>query len=169
MSKFIENLKQHTYTPNKFYDYLGRLEKAMSGDVSLAIAPAMTGESGDGVAVEPTVAEANDDYVLDVTVKLQNTANEVLEFYNGSLEVKVICDSTAGTVAINDEDAGAANADVTETLAFVDGVLNFTITLGGTWAENDTVKLTIDDDNVGILGYTVEKNDHFLIDVDANE
>jgi hypothetical protein len=40
--------------------------------------------------------------------------------------------------------------------------------MGGTWAANDTVKVTVDDDNVGIMGYTVEKNNHFLVEVQAD-
>jgi len=165
----LDYLKRFTYTPNEFYDYLKGLEDAAGGDVDIVILPAMTGESNDGPALEPTVAEANDDFLATVTIKVvKNSTGEVLEFFNGTREVKVITNTSAGTIAVNDDDQSEAGADVTKNMTFENGVLTFTVTLDGTWAENDTVNITVDDNNVGIMGYTVEKNNHFLIDVDAN-
>ena len=166
--RYLDYLKRFTYTPNEFYDYLKLMENAASGDVDIVILPAMTGEGGDEVALEPTVAEANADYEAEVTVKVVNSNGDTLEFYNGTLEIKAIVSAAAGTVAINDGDAGDADADVTANLDFENGVLTFTVTLGGTWVENDTIKITVDDSDVGIMGYSVKKNNHFLIDVDAN-
>jgi len=57
---------------------------------------------------------------------------------------------------------------VTKNMAFVNGVCKFTVTMGGTWAANDTIKVTVDDSNVGIMGYTVEKNNHYLVKVKAD-
>lgn len=165
----VDKFKHHTYVPNQFYDYLSRLEDAASGDIDLVILPAMTGESGDGAALEPTVTEANDDYAFDVTLKVMNKAKtDVMDWFNGTLEVKVDITSSAGTIAIDDGDAGVAGADATKNMTFVNGVCTFTVTLGGTWAENDTIKVTVDDSNVGIMGYSIEKNNHFLVDVDAD-
>ncbi len=53
-------------------------------------------------------------------------------------------------------------------MAFENGVCKFTVTMDGTWAENNTIKVTVDDNNVGIMGYTVEKNDHYLVKVKAD-
>ena len=63
---------------------------------------------------------------------------------------------------------GYPDADVSANLSFVNGVCTFTVTLGGTWEESDTVKITVDDSDVGIMGYSVKKTNHFLIEVDAN-
>jgi hypothetical protein len=167
--RYLEYLKRFTYTPNEFYDYLKGLEDAAGGDVDLVILPAMTGEGGNGPALEPTVDEATAGLTVPVEIRvIQKTSKDVLGFFNGTREVKVICDSTGGTVAINDGEAGVADADVTADLSFVNGVCAFTVTLGGTWEEDDTVKITVDDSDVGIMGYTVEKNDHFLVEVQAD-
>lgn len=165
--RFLDYLKRFTYTPNEFYDYLKLLEDAASGDVDLVILPAMTGESANGPALEPTVTES-DGYAFDVTLQIMNKAKtKVLEWYNGTLEVKVdITTSSSGTIAIDDGEQGSS--DVTKNMAFENGVCTFTVTLGDTWAADDTVKVTVDDDNVGIMGYKVEKNDHFLVEVQAD-
>lgn len=129
----------------------------------------MTGEAGTGPAVTLTVTEANDDPVQAVTLQLVNKANDkLLTWYNGTLEVKVDVTSTAGTIAINDGEAGAAGADATFNQTFENGEATFLITLGGTWAENDTIKVTVDDSDTKVMGYTVEKNAHYLLDVDAD-
>ena len=163
--RYLDYLKRFTYTPNEFYDYLKGMEDAAGGDVDLVILPAMTGDNGDGPAFEPTVTESNG-YAFDVTLQIMNKAKtKVLEWYNGTLEVKVDKTSTSGTIAI---DGGVQGDDATFNLDFENGVGKFTITLGGTWAENDTIKVTVDDSDVGIMGYTVEKNDHFLVEVQAD-
>ncbi len=164
--RFLDYLKRFTYTPNEFYDHLKGLEDAASGDVDLVILPAMTGDNGDGPAFEPTVTES-DGYSFDVTLQIMNKAKtKVLEFFNGTREVTVDITSTSGTIAIDDGDQGSA--DVTKNMTFENGVCQFTVTIGGTWAENETIKVTVDDDDVGIMGYSVEKNNHFLIKVKAD-
>ena len=142
------------------------MEDAASGDVDLVILPAMTGAGGDQPALQPTVNEANGDLVVPVTIQVTNKAkNKVLEFFNGTREVKVDKTSTSGTIAINEGEQGD---DATFNLAFENGVASFDIVLDGTWAANDTIKVTVDDNNVGIMGYTVEKNNHYLVKVKAN-
>ena len=164
--RFLDYLKRFTYTPNEFYDHLKGLEDAAGGDVDLVILPAMTGESGDQPALEPTVTES-DGYAFDVTLQIMNKAKtKVLEWYNGTLVVKVDITSSFGTIAIDDGEQGSS--DVTKNMAFVNGVCKFTVTMDGTWAENDTVKVTVDGDNVGIMGYTVKKTNHFLVKVKAD-
>lgn len=171
--RFLDYLKRFTYTPNEFYDYLKLLEDAASGDVDLVILPAMTGtgEPANGPALEPTATEANVEGGLTVPVEIRairKTSGDVLGFFNGTREIKVICDSTGGTVAINDGVPGDPDADVSANLSFENGVCKFTVTMGGTWAANNTVKVTVDDDNVGIMGYKVEKNDHYLVKVQTD-
>lgn len=166
--RFLDYLKRFTYTPNEFYDHLKGMEDAAGGDIDLVILPAMTGTPATGPALEPTVTES-DGYAFDVTLEIMNKAKtKVLEFFNGTREVKVDITSTAGTIAINDGDQGEAGADATKNMAFENGVCKFTVTLGGTWAENDTIKVTVDDSNVGIMGYAVEKNNHYLVKVKAD-
>jgi len=167
--RYLDYLKRFTYTPNEFYDHLKGMEDAAGGDVDLVILPAMTGESANGPALEPTVNEANGDLVVPVTIQVTNKAKtKVMEWFNGTRKVTVDINTTAGKIAINDGGFAAVNTDVTFDLAFENGVGTFTITLGGTWAENNTIKVTVDDSDVGIMGYTVEKNDHFLVKVKAN-
>jgi hypothetical protein len=164
--RFLDYLKRFTYTPNEFYDYLKLLEDAASGDVDLVILPGMTGESGDQPALDPTVTES-DGYTFDVTLQIMNKAKtKVLEWFNGTREVKVDITSSSGTIAIDDGEQGSS--DVTKNMAFENGVCKFTITMDGTWAENETIKVTVDDDNVGIMSYSVEKNNHFLVKVKAD-
>jgi hypothetical protein len=90
---------------------------------------------------------------------MNKAKTKVLEWFNGTREVKVDITSTSGTIAIDDGEQGSADV-TTKNMAFENGVCKFTITMGGTWAANDTIKVTVDDDNVGIMGYTVEKNNH---------
>lgn len=161
----LDYYKRFTYIPNEVYEHLKGLEDAAGGDVDLVILPAMTGEGGNEAALEPTVDES-DGYAFDVTLQIMNKAKtKVLEWFNGTLEVKVDKSSASGTIAIDDGNQGG---DATFNLDFENGVGKFTITMGGTWAPNETVKVTVDDDNIGIMGYTVEKNDHYLVKVKAD-
>jgi hypothetical protein len=162
----LDYYKRFTYIPNEVYEHLKGLEDAAGGDVDLVILPAMTGTPATGPALEPTVSEANDDYVVPVTIQIMNKAKtKVLEWFNGTLEVKVDITSNSGTIAIDD---GTQGGDATFNLDFENGVGKFTVTMDGTWAENDTIKVTVDDSNVGIMGYTVEKNNHYLVKVQAD-
>ena len=164
--RFLDYLKRFTYTPNEFYDHLKGLEDAAGGDVDLVIFPAMTGESGDQPALDPTVTES-DGYAFDVTLQIMNKAKtKVLEWFNGTRKVKIDITTSDGTIAIDDGEQGSA--DVTKDMTFENGVCKFTITMDGTWAENETIKVTVDGGDVGIMGYTVEKNDHFLVKVKAD-
>jgi len=178
--RYLDYLKRFTYTPNEFYEYLKGLEDAAGGDVDLVILPAMTGESSNQPALKPalkpTVSEANsteNPYVATVAVKLMNKANDkVLEWFNGTRKVTVDISTTDGKIAINDGEFADVNTDVTFDLAFENGVGTFTITLGGTWDENETIMVNADKDgsnnSVGIMGYTVKKENHFLVKVQAD-
>jgi len=169
----LDYYKRFTYIPNEVYDHLKGLEDAAGGDVDLVILPAMTGVGGDQPALKPTVSEANNTenpYVATVAVKLMNKANDkVLEWFNGTRKVTVDITTIAGKIAINDGDFADVNTDVTFDLAFENGVGTFTITLGGTWAEGETIMVNADKDgsnnSVGIMGYTVKKENHLLVKV----
>jgi hypothetical protein len=162
----LDYFKRFTYIPNEVYDHLMAIEDAAGGDVDLVILPAMTGESGDQPALDPTVTES-DGYAFDVTLQIMNKAKtKVLEWFNGTREVVVDITSSSGTIAIDDGEQGSS--DVTKNMAFENGVCKFTITMDGTWAENETIKVTVDEDDVGIMGYSIEKNNHFLVKVKAD-
>ena len=164
--RFLDYLKRFTYTPNEFYDHLKGLEDAAGGDVDLVILPAMTGDQGNQPALEPTVTES-DGHAFDVTLQIMNKAKtKVLEWFNGTRVVNVDITSSFGTIAIDDGEQGSS--DVTKNMAFENGVCKFTITMDGTWAENETIKVTVDDDDVGIMSYSVEKTNHFLVKVKAD-
>jgi len=172
----LDYFKRFTYIPNEVYDHLMAIEDAAGGDVDLVILPAMTGESSNQPALKPTVSEANsaeNPYVATVAVKLMNKANDkVLEWFNGTRKVTVDINTTAGKIAINDGEFAAVKTDVTFDLAFENGVGTFTITLGGTWDGDETIKVNADKDgsnnSVGIMGYTVKVENHFLAEVQAN-
>ena len=174
--RYLDYLKRFTYTPNEFYDHLKGLEDAAGGDVDLVILPAMTGDQGNEAALKPTESEANsteNPYVATVAIKLMNKANDkVLEWFNGTRKVTVAINTITGKIAINDGDFADVNTDVTFDLAFENGVGTFTITLGGTWDEDETIKVNADKDgsnnSVGIMGYTVKKENHFLVEVQAD-
>ena len=171
--RVLEGLKQHTYTPNVFYDHLMRIEESMGGDMKLEILPAMTGQANNEAAfdVEESDANATGGYETTVTVKLVNDDGDLHEWYNGKLNVIVVTDTTSGTAAINDGSAGGGGANVNADLEFTNGVLEFDITLGGTWsqANSDNVKVTVDDSDVKIMNKSVKVENHYLIDIVADE
>ena len=171
--RVLEGLKQHTYTPNVFYDHLMRIEESMGGDMKLEILPAMTGQSNNEAAfnVEESDANATGGYETTVTVKLVNDDGDLHEWYNGKLNVLVTPDTTAGTVAINDGSAGDPDTAVNADLEFANGVLEFDITLGGTWADAttpQTVKVSVDNSDVKIMNKSVRIQNHYLIDIVAD-
>src|SRR5690606_7232069 len=100
----------------------------------------MTGAGENEAALEPTVTES-DGYAFDVTLQIMNKAKtKVLEWFNGTREVNVDITSSSGTIAIDDGEQGG---DATKNMAFKNGVCKFTVTMDGTWAENDTIKVTV--------------------------
>ena len=161
----IEKFKQHTYTPNSFYDYLEKMEKAMGGDVELNIIPA----EDDKLEVE---IQDMDGYEQEIKVQVVDSEGNVQDWYNGKLNVQVVNGSSGdgGTVAINEEDPGADGANVDEDLKFTNGELEFTITYadGDGWTAGDEIKVTVDKDDKNILGYVVKVENHDVLEVVAN-
>lgn len=156
-----EYLKRFTYTPNDFYDHLIKIENAMGGDVELNIIPAEANK-------EEIEIQDMDGHTQEVTVQVVNDDGDVLDFYNGTLNFQVLNSSTSGTVQINEEDAGGAGANVDEDLTFTEGELKVTLTYGGTWEADDTVKVTVDKDDIDIMGYVVKVENHDVLEVQAD-
>ena len=152
--RYIETLKQHTYTPNDYYDYLARVEDAMAGDMAFSLPK-----------FKPYVSEANhkDGYAVEVQVTLVNTAGEAHDWFHGVKEIALSTESTSGTFAIGDDDE-ATEAE----LKFENGVATFVLVLGGTWAADDTITATVDDDDTKIMAYSVQKANHELLKVQAD-
>ena len=154
--RYIETLKQHTYTPNDFYDYLAGVEDAMIGDMAFSLPE-----------LEPIVSEANheDGYAVEVEVTLVNTAGAIHGWYHGTKAIALTATSTAGTFAIGEGEQGTtATAD----LKLENGVATFVLALGGTWAAEETITATVDDDDTKIMAYSVKEANHALLTVDAD-
>lgn len=164
MSEILKTFRENTYVTKEFNDFLGGLISGVSGDIDAAIIPA------EADALEVTKAELDAGYEFEVEIRIINDDGNILNFYNGELNVIVVNDSTAGTVAINEEDAGAGGANVNEDLKFNDGVLKFKITTGGTWddTEDDKIEITLDDADVEILGVSVKTENHKVLEAIAN-
>lgn len=164
MSEILKIFRENTYVTKEFNDYLGLLVSGMSGDITATIVPA------EADALEVTNAELDAGYEFEVEVKIVNGDGKVLSFYNGELNVIVVNDSAAGTVAINEEDAGGAGANVNEDLKFSDGVLKFKVTTDGTWdnTADDKIEITLDNADAKILGVSVKTENHKVLEAIAN-
>ena len=157
--RYIETLKQHTYTPNDYYDYLARVEDAMAGDMAFSLPK-----------FKPYVSEANhkDGYAVEVQVTLVNTAGEAHDWFHGVKEIALSTESTSGTFAIGDDDEATQRKTAEAELKFENGVASILLVLDGTWAADDVIKATVDDDDTKILGYSVKKANHELLKVQAD-
>lgn len=157
--RYIETLKQHTYTPNDYYDYLARVEDAMVGDMAFSLPK-----------FKPLASEANheDGYAVDVQVTLVNTVGAIHDWYHGVKEIALSTESTSGTFAIGDDDEATQGKTAEAELKFENGVASFFLVLDGTWAADDVIKATVDNDDTKIMAYSVKKADHALLTVDAD-
>ena len=160
----IKLFRENTYVTKEFNDFLRGLMDGFSGDIDAVILPA------EADALEITNAELGAGYEFDVEVRIVNGEGDTIQPFNGELNVIVVNDSAAGTVAINEEDAGVGGANVNEDLKFVDGVLKFKITTGGTWdnTANDKIDITLDNADVKILGVSVKTENHTVLEAIAN-
>ncbi len=164
MARTAEFFKRHTYTPNDFYRYFASVEEGLSGDVEVHIEPPEEDE------LLPEAADITADPItIPIKVSIVNSEGTVHEWYNGSLKMRAVVDSAAGARAgFLDDTIGDANASVDKILPFVNGVCEFTVRTGGTWAAGNTLKLNVDQDNDGILGYGTQVTNHDLIDVQVD-
>ncbi len=141
------SFKAYTYTPNSYYDYLAQIEAGMSGDLTIDVSPATLGISA--AAIAAAIAASDDDiFTRTVTVTLQDSDDNTMEWFSGTLPVAVAA-VTAGNGA-------AAIADSATTISFVNGFGTVVIEYSLTWAADDTCTVTVSASNAGeVLGYAI--------------
>lgn len=163
MSKMLKTFRENTFVTKEFNDYLVGLTSMVNEDIQAEIIPA------EADAVEVTLDELAGGYELDVEIRLVDSEGNILHPFNSELNVKVENGSTSGgTVEINDEGAGGGDADVDEDLKFVDGVLKFKVTTGGTWGAGEKIEITLDDADTEVLGVSVKVENHEVLEAIAN-
>ena len=139
--RYLDYLKRFTYTPNEFYDYLIGVERAMAGEMVLAVSPATLGSSAADVN---EAIGADGKFVRRVKVELKTSANgDVHQWFTGSFSAAV-AKTGDGTAAIADE---GDSVELENGVGYVD------IEYTGTWAAADTCTLTITGGT--IMGYSV--------------
>lgn len=113
-------------------DDINAIASAMAGDIVAVISPETVS----------TAAASVDDRV--VTVTLTNTAGLVHTWCNKAIATTVSAaeSSQSGTISV-----------ASATITFVNGVATIPVTIGGTYAKNETNTVTIA--NMAILGVTV--------------
>ena len=156
----LEKLKQHTYTPNSFYDdlmdYIDGIEEhsgivdgfmttvndymSDNNDVIAHLLALVSGDLNIVIDVPPLVDVSLTDMnagteTQEITIKMQDSDGIVHETFNGALAVS-FATSAAGVVG-DDQ-----NSEIT-TATFVNGVATFTAYYSGTWVNDETVTLTV--------------------------
>jgi hypothetical protein len=128
----LEALKQHTYTPNSFYDglieYVTKLNALLSGDILIK---AYFDPLED---VELDTMNAGE-MSQDIMVQIEDSEGNVLDMFNGDIAVALV---TSGSGVAGDEDGSPITS-----LAIVNGVATFTVYYSGTWVNEETTKLTL--------------------------
>lgn len=119
-----EYLKRFTFTPNSFYDYMVAIEKAMAGDLVLALSPATLANSA--AAVNAAVGGTAEKFVRTVQVELQAADGTVHEWFTGELAAAV-AETTAG-------DGASAIADEATAVSLENGKGSINIEYTGAWA-----------------------------------
>ena len=156
----LEKLKQHTYTPNSFYDdlmdYIDGIEEhsgivdgfmttvndymSDNDDVIAHLLALVSGDLNIVIDVTPLVGVSLTDMnegteTQEITIKMQDSKGIVHETFNGALAVS-FATSAAG-------DVGDDQSSAITTATFVKGVATFTAYYSGTWANDETVTLTV--------------------------
>lgn len=142
MSK-IDGYNDNSYVQPDFWRYMAQKEKGMGGDIVAAATPATPGSSA--AAVAAAIGGAAAKFTRTVTIKLQDAAGNVHDWFNGQLGI-TIAEVTAG-------DGVAAIAAGATKATFVEGVATVVVEYTGTWALGDTSTLTLT--QATVLGYTV--------------
>ncbi|MGE4274102.1 MAG: hypothetical protein AB7E31_14775 [Desulfitobacterium sp.] len=127
----IDQFNDHTYVGADFFRYLAQVEKAMSGDMVLALTPATLGSSAVKIAADIV---ANEKFVRTVKFELKDAAGNIHTWFNGDIAL-TIADVTAG-------DGVSAIAGSATEVTLVEGVGSIDIEYTGTWAAADTNTLT---------------------------
>lgn len=124
----LESLKQHTYTPNDFYDDLKTfIKKVFNGDFLIA--------NGTVILSDIALATINAGMTQEVVLKLVDTEGEIYDCFNGDLAV-------AFTTSGNGTALDAKGVAITSA-TFVDGVATFEVTYGGTFINGETVTIVV--------------------------
>lgn len=114
---------------NELWERMSIRDKTASGDLINNTTNATTSAG----TINTAIAGVNKKYSRNVVFTLKTTGGTTHTWYNGVAPVTVAKSSTAGVVVIAD---GAY-------ATFVDGVATVAIEMTGTWAQNDTVTVTI--------------------------
>lgn len=131
MSK-IDQFNDHTYVGPDYFEYMRQIEKALAGDIVLALTPATLGSSA--AAVAAAIAGTAGKFVRTVKFELKDAAGNIHTWFNGDIGL-AIAESTAG-------DGVAAIAGSATKVSLVEGVGSIDIEYTGTWAAADTSTLT---------------------------
>ena len=128
----LEALKQHTYTPNSFYDglieYVTKLNSLLSGDILIkAYFDPMEDVKLDTI----NAGEMSQ----DIKVQIEDTEGNVLDMFNGDIAVAL--------AATGDGVAGDDKGSAITSLTIVNGVATLTVYYTGVWVNEETVSLTL--------------------------
>ena len=128
----LEALKQHTYTPNSFYDglieYVTKLNSILSGDI--LIVPYFD------PLTDVELATINEGKVSqEILVQIEDSEGNVLDMFNGDIAVALV---TSESGVAGDED----DSPITS-LTIENGVATLTVYYTGTWVNEETAKLTL--------------------------
>ena len=129
--QFTAVTKEYNDTPlnqNDLWQLMETRDKTESGDMILVAADATTSAG----TINAAIAGVNKKYTRTVNIKLTNTAGTTHEWFYGMFNVAVTKESTAGIATIA-QTVVPLNA----------GVGTVAITHTGTWAQGDTITLTI--------------------------
>lgn len=156
----LEKLKQHTYTPNSFYDdlmdYIDGIEEhsgivdgfmttvndymSDNNDVIAHLLALVSGDLNIVIDVPPLVDVSLTDMnagteTQEITIKMQDSNGIVHETFNGTLVVSFV--TSANGVVGDDQNSAITTA------TFVKGVATFTAYYSGVWVNDETVTLTV--------------------------
>lgn len=156
----LEKLKQHTYTPNSFYDdlmdYIDGIEEhsgivdgfmttvngymSDNNDVIAHLLALVSGDLNIVIDVPPLVGVSLTEMnagteTQEITIKMQDSNGIVHETFNGTLVVSFV--TSANGVVGDDQNSAITTA------TFVKGVATFTAYYSGVWVNDETVTLTV--------------------------
>ena len=154
----LEALKQHTYTPNSFYDglieYVTKLNSILSGDILIK---AYFDPLEDVKLATINAGEMSQ----DIKVQIEDSEGNILDMFNGDIAVALVTSSNG--VARDKE-----GSEITS-LTIVNGVATFTVYYTGTWVNEETTKLTLGT-SASYLGFSLTAvGPKDLLSVEASE
>lgn len=149
----LEAFKKHTYTPNEFYGDLGKfITQITSQDFLVKFGMvAMTGV---------VLANINAGMTQDIVLRLGDSDGIEHDWFNGDLAVAFVTSA--------DGVAGDADGAPIIKATFVKGVAQFTVYYSGTFANAETVTLTVGTSDV-VMGKTLTAKAGVILTVEAGE